>query len=349
MGSFKLIDYNQLRVGHINFTGETRFTDSSTQYRSYPIRNGIACLGYGPHGEPAKYYLSSRACYYTPVASKLFISKDVKTARDLFRNSGYTIVRDIEKSDVVVVPAVREDYQQFVYEVAAYDPQTSNLYLYTVNRNENVRRRYYTSLDGDFDAIKSTFEARGWAVLSEDIEGSTCNIVQNCNEYREILLNTYPQRHYVSETRIPLDSPVTISPETLLLWSRYTDMRLLAKAICASDWKEYPFTVLMMILYEQGAVVYSGGENMKLVLQQIGYNPNASTSKMILGRTVTPKDWNMLQSYIMKKMGIPETGGFCNFSALNGYSDIIKKKVAVAPMTIDTPQLTDNLFTLNKS
>jgi hypothetical protein len=138
------------------------------------------------------------------------------------------------------------------------------------------------------------------------------------------------------------------------LWERRTDYNLLTKTICASDWKDYPVTLCYLIAKHQSGLAFFVDDKMKFVLDQIGYSKRKSFKDMIAGRVIEPKDWNMLQSYLLDKLGVPDSGGFIATHMLraNGISidsGLLRTKVAVAPLKIDTPQTYENIIAVNNN
>lgn len=342
---FNCVHINKIDIGRIRFDcyGNVASKDLST-YRSRAIKkDSLAVLGDKPSDE-----IRRRAYNYALKGEKLYFAKECHIPRDLYRNSGYSIVRDPDKADKIVIPQLQPTILYFLYDVAAYEPASKTIELFSVDRNESNRDNFSSDLTNDFFNIRCSF-GTGYQFFQTNIENNKkATIYPFCQEYIDILENTYPGRKYIMEKDVNLDYPVTINLETLKLWKRHTDMDMLRKAICASDWREYPVTLCLFLMNEHPFIDIRANEALKFILEQIGFVKDPHYLWTTSPRMVYPKDWNLLQAYIMSELGVPETGGFVNPDTYNntGYKDLYRSKYAVAPLTITEPILFKNLKTL---
>ena len=355
MSKWQVIDYNELLIGTLRISPYDYISETYGVYRSREARNKLACFTTEDDGRDlASDELSCLvgAINITPSA-RLFVTSKVRTARDLFRNSNYQIVRDPERADYVVIPELPTCCLELMYDVAVLDNRSNALCLYSVERPSRMRTSQTNEFnDKDFELIKEHFKERDVTIFGDGIkDGARVQFLPKIEEYKDMLLDVYPNRKYIFENDVTLTCPITISPEILELWSHYTEADLLAKAICNSDWKKYPFTLLYFLLKEKDeyAMQYCGGTNFKLVLDTIGYDRYTSFNTVVSGRSVEPDDWNMLQDYLMHKLHLPEMGGYITpqqYKDLEDYRKLLPFRVAVKPMKISSPIQYENLLTM---
>ena len=349
MSDWEVLPYKNIYVGSINYSyysNEVTGAPHSSIYMDRRDRNTYACFSKLCRRRAAACYLDEflRFTWCGVQPQKLYIVPGCKVPRDLYRNSGYSIVREQEKADWIVVPTLRDENTFYYYNIICYDISTDSLYLYTIDKQEEAE-------DGVlFEKIKEyLLKWNPDLVFYQDniiYNDAVVQLIPKQEVYKDILLETYPNRQYCSELSVSLDYPNVINPETLMLWERRDDADLLTKTIVASDWKDYPATLCVFLATEQPFLYMYGNDQFKFVLQQIGYKKHCSARRMIEGRVIEPKDWNMLQSYIMAKMNLDEKGGFVDFVDYNEVSDyqkLFRRKMAVAPIKIDTPMRFENI------
>ena len=123
---------------------------------------------------------------------------------------------------------------------------------------------------------------------------------------------------------------------------------MLAKAICQSNWQEYPAT-LCLFLKKHPNFYTSSNTNFQLIAYQINY-ANGSFASLWNGKTIQPKDWNLLQAWCMHKLNAPEEGGIVNKDLFrntsNDVKNLIRRATVVKPLYITTPQTLNQLLTL---
>lgn len=285
--------------------------------------------------------------------SNLWVSPHCKMPRDLFRNSGYKLVRDRNNADALISPAIAlDDYHTLTATIVAQDSSTDTLYLFRVTGGSNELRskcedRLNDNLWEDITGYLS--ERYGLEVLHSNLgDEITVEFLPKIDDWKEILVNNNP--NYISEFSIQMQYPVTISVESLQMWKHISDRELLAKTVSMSDWKYYPVTMMFFLNFEcPDDLRYYGGSSMELMLQHLEYDAYAPIDRCLEGRIVSPKDWNMLQDYIAAELNIPETGGFVDpnkYSFLKEFSSALKQKLAVKPIKITQPMVYDDICSL---
>lgn len=332
-----IIEYSRLYTGSLVFRGYGGIYYADSEVSPLVYRRKLACLGFDKSAQ----YLINEACdVWGPNKNgeSLFVCSDCNTPRDLYRNSGYKIVRDPEKADYVVVQEQKHWLRTFKYDVAFYEPDTKALHLLTVRHNSGIRQFDETVLDDDWEKITLYFAELGGDMLLQNdlVKGRACYIIPNYEVYSEILQKTYPNRKYCYEHSVSIDYPTEINMETLKVWEKYSDFNMLAKAIISSNWTEYPATLLVFINNEAKMVQYYGGQAMKDVLNQIGFDKYARTENILEGSVIEPKDWNLLQEWSLYKLGVPKTGGYANMDDGSEYKRFVREKRACAPLYISS-------------
>ena len=282
--------------------------------------------------------------------SKLWVSPHCKMPRDLFRNSGYKLVRDRNNADALISPAVADDYHTLTATIVAQDSSTDTLYLFRVTGGSSeIRLNCEDGLNDDLweDITGWLSETCGLEVLHSNLgDDIMVEFLPKIDDWKDILVNNNP--NYISEFSVQMQYPVTISVETLQLWKHISDKDLLAKTVSMSDWKYYPITMTFFLQFEcPSDLRYYGGSSMELMLQHLEYDPYSNIDLCLAGRIVSPKDWNMLQDYIAAELNILETGGFVDpnkYHFLKEFSSGIKQKIAVKPTKINQPMVYDDIL-----
>lgn len=272
--------------------------------------------------------------------SSLYVASECKTARDTFRNSGYSITRSPEKADAIVVPDVNaKNYYSLEYNVVAYIPAKEELYLFHVDKPGYM----ITQLtENDLACLRIYLRNNGFEPLEVNREKVKVWFIPKCDEIGNILQNNkIPNKPYIQESRVQIKASTQITPETLVFWENISDRNLLIRTICTSDWMDYPITLLaFLVCFKEGVNWYGYANNdFRRILNSIGYegfwNPDYVFAD---GKSITPKDYKMLQSYIFYKLGIAENGGFINaknFSKIHvTLRKFVNQMIAVKPMEI---------------
>lgn len=289
--------------------------------------------------------------------AKLFVASECKISRDTFRTSGYTITRDKNKADVIVVPDVlRRNYYSHRCNFVA--KKGDNLYLITVEKCGWDSPGFDES---DVFYVRKFLTENGYEPDETQRTKITVWFIPKCEEINEVLTGNELLVPYIQESRVPVTPSTTISPETLTFWENVTDNNLLARTICTSDWMKYPVTLLCFLVFFKKDVNwnhFSVGDakssigNFRRILEQIGYQYNCYKSWVFRDRYISPEDYAMLQSFLYFKLGVGENGGFVTTSAMNQLNsklqDILQRRVALAPLTLAAPVTCENLKEMAK-
>lgn len=355
------IKYKKLCVGSLRLYCDGRISRSEYRVRKRAVQNRMALAL--PYSTPDEYIpLSKLRCswsvYHQQAMStraqretvSLYVYPEVGTSRDIIRKSGYKIVLDPSKADYCVAPAFAGRICDYRYDILAYDDSDESLYLYTVtNYMDEI------PIQNLFDRAKQDLTDCGLRVIGDRMQVSRpCIIVQKSDAFIDILRPTDDTRgrKYISELQLPLDYGNEISIQNLLLWKQLaeTNNSIFEKVIVNTDWRDYPVTMCFFLSLDcpMGRIFYSSNSNTKMMLTAIGFDRCRPAVAMCEGRVVEPKDWNMLQDYIMASYDVEPQGGFItDRKACTPESDwlnIVRRRLCIAPLKIDSPVLFDNLI-----
>lgn len=242
-------------------------------------------------------------------SANVYVEPEVALSRNVIRNSGYNIKRDISNSDYTVIPDVENaNFYSYYYEFACY--VHDDLYLFQIRSMYNCKERgaekkiqlirtrlaeYFSKNEEEMIfSYDDELDERG------EFNSMGCILVPNVESYKRILQGDKSYK-YISELRLPVTPTTEISVETLNIW-RNMDNNTLDKMICASDWANYPYTLYNFLSEEKQSISYGTSNNLRTILKSISFFDDNEWET----RLVTPKDFNMLQSYIMSRMGIKE-------------------------------------------
>ena len=270
----------------------------------------------------------------------LFVDPASKISRDVLRNGGFKITYTAGNAGCVVIPKPGET-PNLTCRFAALKNDT--LYLFSVRR-----RHGYSNLDDPWtadefeacrEAVRSTLGFNDDSEIIYDwkkaMKELTFWFLKKCETFREIL--TQPRiwtRKYCFDTNIDLRGNFTdITPESLMVWSKINDNRMLEKAILNSNWQKYPMTVCVFLQREKNSCRYGFSQAGKVMLDAINFDV-LDRARTLGDQSIDPEDWNLLQSYIMLRVGLDEKGGFIK-EGIYPYDDFVRKRVAVAPLKSD--------------
>ncbi len=323
------------------------FRPNVTDYNNIPVHR-LSARSF------LQYSLSTRAARE---ACSVYVYPECGLSRDIIRSSGYKIVRDPAKANCCLVPAFDGIIHQFVYDIISVNRDDSTLCLYSIANNLN----YIQDHSAFFDAIKQKLGELGEEVIGDRItKSASCVIVPQCDGYIDILNPTEETKHrcYMSELSLPLEYPNDITVENLLLWRNLAAQSptLLEQLLTKTNWQEYPATLCTWLYTEisDSRLFYSQNANTKLMLQTIGYSNRGSLTDMLKRRIVEPKDWNLLQDYILAKYNLAATGGFLTkirndnrkWNVYDTQLSLVRNAFCVAPLKINTPMLYENILEL---
>ena len=295
-----------------------------------------------------------------PVERKLYISSGCKLPRDLVRNTGYKIVHDKDKADFVVIPRISNNQNEpYKYELGfVTDDRDKGLYLMNISRTDNLNEFDDSEIEPICDSIRDRLKNDGIEVkeffYNPRLVPFTVQFLPKCEEYEEIFFDvsvcTRPTRNYVLDSRVEIVGSNGISIETLEIWSHMNDRQLLEKSILNSDWQKYPCTLAVFLNAEKRGSCCGASGQWRWLLNQIDYFAyETGLGNGIYGRrNVTPEDWNMLQKWIMYRLGMTEKGGFLNTKSEDNripvqYIRLIMSRLCVAPMMISQGETFNNL------
>lgn len=284
--------------------------------------------------------------------AKLFVASECKISRDTFRTSGYTITRDKNKADVIVIPDVlRQNYYSYICNFAA--KKEGNLYLINVNKCGWDSPVFD---DSDVYFIRKYLTDNGFELDETQKSRIMVWFLPKCEEINEVLTGNVLPTVYIQESLVPVTPSTTISPETLTFWENVNDNNLLARTICTSDWMKYPITLLCFLVFFKGDVNWcrfsvgdakSSINNFRRILDRIGYQYNYYKSWVFSDRYISPEDYEMLQSFLYAKLGVADKGGFIDVEKFNcipiELQSILQRRVALAPLALSGWTLCDNV------
>ena len=330
-GCLKIDDYNN-RVSLSGCGGLRRET-----------KNKYACYSDTEDDPPivSKLYYSSKISHVA-LGGKLYVSSKARISRDTLRNSGYQIVRSPESADYIVIPDVLRDfYAELKYNILGYQETADTLYALQWKKHPYSKTKSIT--EQDIESVESYLQVRGIDILDMSNEEKSVTFLPKVEEFFSLLNNEFPQKRYIQESMVPVDCPTDINIETLSIWKRMKDLDMLAKAICTSNWQQYPFTVLALLHIEKetnNMRIY-GGMDFKRILDNLHYDYYESLDSIMKGETIAPEDWNMWQSFLFHELGLPETGGLLSEEEFNKIpsfdQDLLRKRIAIAPMKLNAP------------
>lgn len=353
---FYVEKYSHLYIGTITLHNSSYGTESyyarvgMSEHAGQAIRNKMACFSFTER-DPAIPFLSKRARNYCNVGEKFFISSKCKTSRDLFRTSGYKIVRDRENADKTILRALPHVKARttFVFDLAVRNCN-NDLMLLTVKKEYDDNWTEITA--AELAAIKYHFDSSSSIIGDGVFPKTKATLLPIDDDYEKYLssdISYFTSHPFMFELDVPLSCPVEINLETLSLWKHCYDNELIAKAICNSNWQKYPCTLACFLSEEKTMIKYFGGANFKMILDQIGFDPYSSLSHILSGRIIEPDDWNLLQAYIMDKAGVPENGGYVSTDhpeITEDYLQLSRKRYVVAPLRLSAPMTFENIQSL---
>lgn len=313
--------------------------------------------------------------------ASMFITPKCKTPRELLRKS-YKIVLDRNKADYVVVPDIVKNivtdsgrmflrldfdkdskhYTHLLVADVAYE--FSNATLIIKNR----------TTDAVFDAIKVHFKKlfydvqnfscqKLWSIDFEkysnkntyDINNyaNIVSYVQDVPEFEDILLGKNPLTTYVYETCVMYDAPTKITPEALWIWNKMDkDDKVLQRTIASSNWREYPYTMAMFLIdkfgtygnvssFEGPLQAMWNQLDIRKVYEQIAWN------RVSANNIISPKDFNMMQDWMFKELGIDGDKGIVTKEDYLKLPDMLRKfavtRFAIRKINIDKPTVLQEL------
>ncbi len=309
-------------------------------YHYRDVINKMACINLSCGNLPTELFCETSNTSFAP-GSSLYVASECKTGRDTFRNSGYSITRSPEKADAIVVPDVRAEYY-YCHSCNMVGYNSGNKYLYLIN----IEKPGYliTQLtDEDLNHVRKFLANEN--IEADDIQRAKIDVwfLPKCDELKDVLQGKKLQNiPYIQESKVPIKASTQFTPETLVFWENIDDKNLLVRTICTSDWMDYPVTLLTFLTCfkkETNWYNYANGD-FRRILKSIGYesyyDPRYNLDD---DRSITPKDYEMLQSYILYKLGLEATGGFVSATQFekivpDALQKFMRRAVALKPLDI---------------
>lgn len=349
----KIYTYKEVYTANIKLyaDGRVNMFDKCAHHVQGTI-NKMACINVSNDNDLASLLAGETSGISISPGSALYVASECKTARDTFRNSGYSITRSPEKADAIVIPDVNARYYyRLVTNMVAYKESEDNLYLFSIEKPG-----YFTAqLNAqDIGLIGKYLSDNGYEPCDVYRERIAVLFMPKCGEIRNILEgNTIANIPYIQESSVQIKASTQISPETLVFWEHIDDPNLLVRTICTSDWMEYPITLLAFLsCFKDNVNWYANANNdFRRILKSIGYEGYWSAENFFInGRIITPKDYDMLQSYIFYRLGIEEDSGMISAKTYmeldSAIRPLLMQKIAVKKMSIPTRMSLGNIKAL---
>lgn len=318
--------------------------------------NKMACINVANQSDLASQLAFETGAKALSPGSSLYVASECKTARDTFRNSGYSITRSPEKADAIIVPdVIASNYYTLEYNLVAYHPEKDELYLFYVEKPGYL----ISQLDiDDIVLLRNFLTNRGYEPLAVDRMKIKIWFIPKCDEIRNILeKNIYPNKPYIQESLVQIKASTQVSPETLVFWENINDANLLTRTICTSDCLKYPVTLLAFFKCCKlgfGTIWNASNNDFKRIMKSCGLEYYWDLDGALGSeRVISPADYDMLQAYLFYKLGFSENGGFINANKFKDIPPIIakllRKMVAIKPMKIPVKMKLGDVEALSNS
>lgn len=311
----KIHTYDELYLLRVNVGGDRSCRipyDGNMKYHIREVINKMACYFPYNQGDLVSCIYDATVPSCTPVAANLYFAKECKTNRDVYRNSGYSIVRDPDRADMVIVPDVdAKSYTSLNCNLVAKNETTNELYLVSISKSGYSSGQFDAA---DVDAVRAYLtDVKGFTVDNAQSTDLKVWFIPKCDQLCDVMNSVYPNRVYCQENKVAIKAPTHICPETLIFWENMTDMNLLVRTICTSDWRDYPITMLVFLSLKQDMPYsqFNGyiTNDFRGLTSNIGWTYWYALDSNLSGRSISPKDYEMLQAYLFAKMGLDEKGG----------------------------------------
>jgi len=274
-------------------------------------------------------------------ADTVFMSPKSHLSRDIVRNSGYKIVRDKDKADIIVIPTPKEmkyDYAPIcVWEPS--DEKVSMIYICTPYYG-------YTITDQDKEMIKDELPKR-FADDAEiyfyenEFESMRLYFMPKVDEWCDIITKAQStiKYKYVLDSQLDIKGTSDINLENLELWQHmFNDSNLLAKTVAQSKWREYPLTVFTFFKTVWNKYTSEAEPALRFVLDSLGYEKYGGYEPFTM-LTISPDDWNLCQKFLAKQITGSEDGGFVDTNKVNNFASEarvhLKYKTCIKPHLIN--------------
>lgn len=315
----RTLKYNKLSLGSLFMYGDhvDRYSEHSVNWRKTTGKLAVVGTDENEVEINPLSYLRIRSCNRyesrwdnTKRFKRLFISSGCKTPRDLFRNSNYQIVRDPNNADAVVIPIIPSRHI-YTFRAGIVALENNHLHLLTLEKS------YCTLTDEKTKEVITDYFVNKFSAKPEDVivfceKSHQVRFIPNEKEYEEILQHITPKTVYVEETKVFINHPNKICVETLDIWEKFgkNNKDLAQKAIVSSNWSEYPVTLAFFLYMNPEISIFSCTEGFRTILNAVDYDRSLYLETYLKGKFVSPQDWNMLQDYVLHKLGIDGDMGY---------------------------------------
>lgn len=279
----------------------------------------------------------------------VWVHPKTRLSRDLIRKSGYTITRDKDKAEYLIIP--EPDYNQFsdiTYNIACLDGDTPYFFSITDDYNREVPEEKFEMAK---DRIKGWLSNENVVFLCDNMELKKACFFPAEDIYKQLIEHECDEvngKTCIFDTKLKLMPNVDISVETLDVWARLDDINMLSRFVCASDWKEYPLTIKLFLEDNHYGIRYQTNNNIRMICKELGIGERVKPDMV-----VTAKDYNMLMAYAYHLMGKPAGAVYVTENdweyVPGSIRKLLKKRVAVAPVQIEQEEIYDNIINSAKN
>ena len=359
---YTFVKYKHLCIGYLNHSSYGDLRMSSYTVRKRSVMGKIAvldtdCRGQGVPLGNIRYRnwgsKGSEEALRTQIP--IFVAPECATSRDLIRNSGYKITHDKSKTNCVVVPSFdNTPVKTFLFNTASYNEGEKTLTLWTFSENRDLY-----DMDKLFADFVELMRLKGETVYGDCIYGRReCCLLNPCDDYIDMINDTVPQgRWYIFEQNLLLKTSNEITVENLEIWNKLPyKSNLLEQMLINSNWRDYPATIAVFLTRfpSTSSIFYSTNRNTKMMLSEIKFDKYTYASDILKGRVIQPKDWNMLQDWLLHQLSLSENGGVVidNNTTVGEHSwsfygeKLLRHRIVAAPLRIDAPMLYENILEL---
>ena len=289
---------------------------------------------------------------YPNVGTKVYVDPSCHIRRDLVRRN-FQITRDKDSADYILFPDVPPKYEWGDTQIVAYNPSESTFISVAITDdivNDNMWDMLLLTLKTNYGSDITLYYKDRKTIF-------TYWFLPYCEIYKDILCETNRTKRckFINEYKIPYNE-TQLAPEAMMLWRSINEGGMLASEIKQTNWRKYPFTLSVFLCLEVNkyVVMHHCMNDIRYALPinfTAYYNQTGNYGFQDFdSRYIDPEDWNLMQEYIMMRMGVDKNGGFTS----TGHQDItfpveyltlIRNRLAVAPVYLQGGDLGRNLIT----
>lgn len=281
------------------------------------------------------------------VGKKVFVDPSCHIRRDLVRRN-FKITRDKDSADYILFPDTPPDPKYGTSQVVVYGPDETfvsveikspiindemwNMLLMTLTANYGSGSLLYTNRNSPFTYWFLPYYEIYIDILTE----------KDCDK----------RRKYLNEYKIPYGE-VKLTPEALMMWRNIKNSSMLASEIKQTDWRNYPFTLSCFLIIEADKynVMHHTMNEIRYSLPvnfTDAYNRRGNYSFADFdNKYIAPEDWNLMQEYLLMRLGVSKDGGFVSIPPdfPYEYRQLLRQRLAVAPLYLKEGAVGHNLIT----